>query len=86
MILSTYVIHQLYTEHCTNLLCSVLDQTVEGGSSLTPKVPAHLSIPLITVRGIGTGTGLLQEFGPSTLAVPEQLSNGGGRKSGSLTG
>ena len=38
---------------------------MEGGSSLTPMVPAHLSGPLNTGRGIGTETcGVEEAFSP----------------------
>ena len=60
-----HVIHQLYKYYCINWSRSVPDQTVEGGSPLTPMVPAHLSIPLITGRGTGTETCRIGSAFPS---------------------
>ena len=51
-----HAIRHLYIYYCINWLRSVLDHTVEGGSPLTPMVPAHLSIPLISGRGTVTET------------------------------
>ena len=46
----------IYRYYCINWSWSVLDQAAEGGSSLTPAMPAHLSTPFITGRGIGIET------------------------------
>ena len=60
-----HVIHQLYIYYCINWEWSVLNQTVEGGSLLTPMVPAHLSNPLNTGRGTGIETcGIGSVFPP----------------------
>ena len=49
---------------------SVLDQTVEGGSHLTPMVPAHWFIHLITGRVAGTETyGICNVFPPDDLWI-----------------
>ena len=42
--------------YCINWSWSVFDKTVEGGSSSTPMVAAHLSVLLNTGRGIDTKT------------------------------
>ena len=49
-----YIYIHIYIYYCITWWWSVPNQTVEGGSPLTPMVPAHLSIPLITYRGTGT--------------------------------
>ena len=49
-ILLIHVIHLLYIYYCINWEWSVPDQTAEGGTPLTPMVPAHLSIPLLQVE------------------------------------
>ena len=40
-------------------------QTMDGGSSLTAMVPAHLSVPLITSRWIGTETCRVSDVIPA---------------------
>ena len=55
MIHQLYIYIYTYIYYCITWWWSVPNQTVEGGSPLTPMVPAHLSIPLITYRGTGTG-------------------------------
>ena len=49
-----HVIHPVYIYYCINWQWSVPGQTLEGRSSSTLMVLAHLSIPLITGRGTGT--------------------------------
>ena len=67
-ILLIHVIHLLYIHYCINWEWSVPDQTAEGGTPLTPMVPAHLSIPLITGRGTCTKTcGIGRMFPPDDL-------------------
>ena len=47
---------QLYIYYCIDWSWRVFDQTVEGGSSPTSMVPAHLSGLLNKGRGKGTET------------------------------
>ena len=44
--------------------CPWPDRGLEGGNSLSPVMLAHLSIPLITVRGIGTATCVIGNVFP----------------------
>ena len=64
----TYVTLNMHIHYHVNWLWSVFDQVVEGGSSLTSIVQAHVSFLLTTDRGISTET-----CGADDLFPPNEL-------------